>query len=253
MRPRHRREWFDDDRFWIETYPFMFPEERFAGTRAEIAALLRLARPSGKAALDLCCGPGRCSIELARRGFRVTGVDRTRFLLAKARALARAGRASVEWVESDMRDFVRPEAYDLAVSLFTSFGYFDDKDEDRAVLRNLYASLKSRGVLVLELMGKERLARIFQGTTSRAHPDGSMVVERHEIFDGWTRIRNEWTLIRKGRTRTFRFHHTIYSGQEMRDRMEEAGFREIGVYGGLDGSAYDVNAARLVVVGKKGR
>ncbi|MCC6739521.1 MAG: class I SAM-dependent methyltransferase [Planctomycetia bacterium] len=248
-----RREWFDDERFWRDTYDFMFPPERFEAAPAEVSALLKLAKPRGKAVLDLCSGPGRASVELAKRGYRVTGVDRTRFLMGKARARAKAARVKVEWVESDMRDFARPAAFDLALSLFTSFGYFDDKSEDLLVLRNVFASLRPGGVFVIERTGKERLARIFQPTTSQRVPDGGWLVERHEIFDDWTRIRNEWVVIRGGKSRIFRFHHTLYSGQELRDRLEAAGFADVKLYGSLAGDAYGVNAARLVAVARKER
>ncbi len=59
----------------------MFPEKRFTDTPDQIDKVLALTRPTGKTALDLCCGPGRCSLALAKKGFAVTGVDRTRFLL----------------------------------------------------------------------------------------------------------------------------------------------------------------------------
>ena len=107
MKPARRREWFDDDGFWRDLYPFIFREERFAAADGQVAQALELTKPKGRAVLDLCCGPGRCSIPLARRGFAVTGVDRTRLLLDRARARARRARVKIEWVSCDMRDFVR--------------------------------------------------------------------------------------------------------------------------------------------------
>jgi SAM-dependent methyltransferase len=250
--PARRKEWFDDEYFWKDLYSFMFPPQRFKDATDVVKKMLALARPRGRAALDLCCGPGRCSIALAKRRFSVTGVDRTKFLLDKARARARRAGLRIEWVRQDMRDFVRPEAFDLALSMFTSFGYFDDKDEDAVVLHNIFQGLRLGGVLVMELAGKESLARIFQPTTSQTLPDGTQLVQRHQIFDDWTRVRNEWTLVRKGRAKSFRFHHTIYSGQELRDRLEAAGFREVRLYGDLDGGEYGIDASRLVVVARKG-
>jgi len=97
----------------------MFPERRFTMAAEQVEKALALAKPAGKAALDLCCGPGRCSIALARTGFRVTGVDRTKFLLDKARARAKATKVKIEWVHMDMRDFIRAEAFDLVLSMFT--------------------------------------------------------------------------------------------------------------------------------------
>jgi SAM-dependent methyltransferase len=251
MATRRKREWFDEDAFWRELYPFMFPARRFADTPAEIQKVLSLTTPAGKTALDLCCGPGRCAIALAQQGFAVTGVDRTGYLLDKARAKARTAKVKVEWVQRDMRDFVRPDCFDLALSMFTSFGYFDDKTQDVGVLRNIFASLRPAGVFLMDVMGKERLAKILQPTTSEVLPDGTMLVQRHEIFDDWTRIRNEWILLRKGRARSFRFHHTLYSGQEMRGRLEQVGFADVRLYGSLDGDEYGPGAKRLIAVARK--
>ncbi|MGE5179470.1 MAG: class I SAM-dependent methyltransferase [Bacteroidota bacterium] len=251
MSPRRKREWFDDDDMWRDLYPFMFPQSRMDGTAAEVENLIRLVRPRGKDVLDLCCGPGRFAVELAKRKLRVTGVDRTRFLLAKARAKARAARVSVEWVREDMRDFVRPSAYDLAISMFTSFGYFDDKGEDLLVLRHVHESLKPGGAFVAQMGGKEWLARIFSPVTEQTLPDGTRLVAEHEIFDDWTRIRNRWILIRGARAKTFAFHHTLYSGQELRDRMEQAGFTGVRLYGELDGSEYGRTSRWLIAVGRR--
>jgi SAM-dependent methyltransferase len=251
MAKRRRREWFDDDSFWEELYPFMFPEQRFTSTREQIEKVLALAKPVGNAALDLCCGPGRCSIALAQAGFRVTGVDRTKFLLDKARAKARVSRTRIEWLQMDMRDFVRADAYDLALSMFTSFGYFDDKNEDLRVLHNMLASLKPGGVCVVDAVGKELLAKIFQPVTVDVLPDGTKLVQRHEIFDDWTRIRNKWILIRKRKARSFSFHHTVYSGQELRDRMLQVGFADVRLYGDFAGEDYGPSAHRLIAVAHK--
>jgi 2-polyprenyl-3-methyl-5-hydroxy-6-metoxy-1,4-benzoquinol methylase len=140
---RRKKEWFDDEAFWRELYPFMFSGRRIAEADEQMAKVLALTKPAGKAVLDLCCGDGRCSIALAKKGFRVTGVDRTAYLLNKARARTRSASLKIEWVREDMRDFVRPAAFDLVISMFTSFGYFDDKGEDLRVLENMFASLRA--------------------------------------------------------------------------------------------------------------
>ncbi len=251
MNAKRKKEWFDDDIFWEDLYPFIFSEQRFAAATEEVEKALALTKPSGKVALDLCCGPGRCSIALAQNGFKVTGVDRTQYLLDKAHANARASKVKIEWVHSDMRDFARTNAFDLILSMFTSFGYFDDKNEDIQVLRNIVTSLRPGGVCLIDVMGKERLARILQPTKSDRLPDGTKLIQQHEIFDDWTRVRNEWILIRKDRAKTFTFHHTIYSGQELKDRMERVGFTEIMLFGNLDGDEYGPNAQRLVAVARK--
>ena len=252
MKPMTRKkEWFDDDSFWRELYPLMFPEQRIADADEQVANALALTKPPGKSVLDLCCGPGRCSIALAKKGFSVTGVDRTKYLLDKARARARAAHIKIEWVQADMRDFVRANSFDLVLSMFTSFGYFDDRREDMTVLENMVKSLHAGGVCLIEVLGKERLAKILQPTTSTTLSDGTMVVERHEIFDDWTRVRNEWLLIRNSKVKRFKFHHTVYSGLELRERMERAGFIDVMLHGNLKGDEYGPNAERLIAIGHK--
>ena len=103
---KRKRQWFDNESLWRETYPYIFPEARFSEASETVGKVLSLLHPQGKVALDLCCGPGRCLIALAKRGFSVTGVDRTSYLLNKAKTRARADRVQVEWVRKDMRDFL---------------------------------------------------------------------------------------------------------------------------------------------------
>jgi SAM-dependent methyltransferase len=167
--------------------------------------------------LDLCCGPGRHTGALAKRGVAVTAVDRTRFI----------------------------------INLFTSFGYFEDQADDFRVLELVRENLRPSGVFVLEMVSKERLAREFQATTSRELPNGDVLFERHEIVDDWTRVRNRWTLTRAGDTRTFEFTHRIYSGQEMKDLLTKAGLAGARVYGDLDGNSYGFDAQRLITVARR--
>lgn len=245
-------EWFEDESLWTETYPFTFSEQRFAAAEEEVNKIVALVNFQGTSVLDLCCGPGRHAVILAKRGCAVTGVDRSKFLLQKAEERANAEGVRIEFVHEDMRNFARPAAYDLALNFFTSFGYFNDREDDIKVLRNIYASLKPAGVCLFEMISKEWLARHLLATSSMEAPDGSLRVERHEIFDDWSRIRNEWIFIKEGRTKVFRFHHTIYSGQELKDRLYLVGFKRVKLFGDLEGNEYGVNARRLVAAAWRG-
>ena len=244
-------EWFENEDFWRDFYSYMFSSERFAAAKDEVGRIIALTQCIQGSVLDLCCGPGRHSVEFAQRGFHVTGVDRTPFLLNRAREHATQAGASVEWVMEDMRRFMRPDAFDLACSLFTSFGYFKNEQDDLTVLRNIHRSLKETGILVIEVLGKERLAHVWQNTISQELEDGSLLVQRHRLRDDWSRIYSQWILLKDGRARIFDFEHTIYSGRELKERLLRCGFQQVQLYGGLDGSPYDQEAARLVVVARK--
>lgn len=246
-------EWFESEEFWQDFYPYMFSEERFAAAPDEVSRIMALAQSSGGSLLDLCCGPGRHSAEFAKRGFRVTAVDRSSFLLERARKHAADAGVSIEWVLEDMRRFVRPASFDVACNLFTSFGYFQYEQDDLRVLRNIHESLKENGVLVMELLGKERLARIWQNSICTDLADGSMLVQRNRLLQDWSRISSEWTLVKEGKAQTFTFEHTVYSGRELKDRLLNCGFGEVQLFGSLLGSAYDLDALRLVAVARKTR
>ena len=243
-------EWFEDESFWIGMYPLMFPEGCFEVAEEQVDKILKLIGFHPRSVLDLCCGPGRHSLALARRGIKVTAVDRTRFLLEKARERATAIGAEVEFVQEDMRRFVRPGGFDLVLSMFGSFGYFDDKRDDLLVLRNMHESLKASGASLVDVLGKELVAHHGQPAIAE-QPGGALFVGHCEIFDDWTRVRNEWILIKDGQARSFKFHITIYSGQELKDLLQRAGFATVGLFGDLDGSPYGPSASRLVALARK--
>lgn len=236
-------QWFENEVFWQTFYPYMF-EGRLAAAPAEVERVLALSGVTGGRVLDLCCGPARHSLILAQKGFEVTGVDRSPFLLGKARE--RTAGSSVELVQCDMRDFIRAGAFDLALSLFTSFGYFDTRDEDLAVLGNVRASLKPGGVFVMDVISKEYV--ISQGCATQwdQQPGGQLHVHHYDVFPGWGRLRLQWLLVEGDRAQRFEFEHNLYSGQELAALLERAGFTNVQLFGNLDGAPYDAAATRLV-------
>jgi len=243
--------WFENDEFWIATYPFMFPETSFATAISDVTKIMAISGRRNGAVLDMACGPGRHAIALAKQGFDVTGVDRTRFLLEKAKQNAEEQHARVTWVLDDMRGFAKPDTFDLALSLFTSFGYFDDMAENQAVLRNLNTSLVPGGVLVMDMMGKERLAKIFQPTTSQSLPNGDLLIERRSIIRNWEMVENQWYVVSGKEVKTFTFRLWVFSAHELKDLLAEAGFSNINIYGDLDGNTYGPDATRLVAFARK--
>lgn len=243
--------WYEDDRFWAMLENQIFNDDKKKAAIEEsfnVARLLGL-KP-GAHILDLCCGPGRHSVELAKQGFRVTGVDRTVRYLELARAHAAANKVTVDYVQEDMRSFRLPDAFDGAINLFTSFGYFEDPEDDRRVLRNLYASLRSGAGLILEMIGKETIARIYTPKDWIEYSDGSLFIAEREVLPGWNMMRNRWIHLRDGGRVEFDFTHRIFSAAELKQLLEQEGFRVEATYGALDGRPYGREAMRLVVVAR---
>ena len=100
-------------------------------------------------------------------------------------------------------------------------------------------------------MGKEVLAANYHPTVSEKHEDGSVLIQRREIFDEWSRICNERILVKGDHAMTFTFHQTIYSGQELKERLQQVGFTKIKLFGNLDGDEYGPYATRLIAAAWK--
>jgi SAM-dependent methyltransferase len=251
MKETAETPWHDQDRFWETFGPLIFTSKVIEAAPQDVEhAIVMLKLGPGARICDLCCGVGRHSLELARRGFRVTSVDRTTRYLDRAKAKADAEGLDIEFVHEDARNFRRPEAFDAVINLFTSFGYFEEPRENIAVLENIYASLKSGGKLLIELMGKEVLARIFQERDWRQEDDAILLEER-KVGKNWNFIESRWILLKDGKKYEHTFTPRLYAAAELCEMLSRCGFQAMETYGGLDGSPYDQNANRLTILGCK--
>jgi SAM-dependent methyltransferase len=257
----YKKEWFNDPDFWKNYAPIMFDDAHWAEVPGVADGVTRLAglklygespcpQPAPRV-LDLCCGMGRVSSELARRGFAVTGVDITAAFLETARDDAAYENLDIEYIEADARSFKRPGFFDTAVNLYISFGYFDDPAGDLLLARNVCESLKSGGSFIIETLGKEIAVRDFtEGEWfERA---GFTVLTKYEALDSWGALKNRWILIRDGKRMEKVFTQRLYAATELRALLFEAGFSSVELYGGWDEEPYDQHAQTLIAVGRKG-
>ena len=243
------RPWYET--MFDERYPELFgplerdPEEEVA----QIVALLPI--PAGAAVVDLGCGRGRHAIPMSRRGFRVTGVDLSEQMLRLARERAARERLSVEWVCEDMRRFRRARAFDACLSLFTSFGYFDDA-ENQQVLGNVAASLKRGGTLLLDLRNAQKgLAGDDDLVATVDVPAGQLRLRvRFDRATGRANARHELTRP-DGIRISSSFDVRIYSEEELSAMIRNAGMTVRAVHGSLDGGPFTQGAERMVVIATK--
>jgi SAM-dependent methyltransferase len=249
--------WFEDEDFWKAYASLMFDDGRWAEVPAAVDAILdlvglprRLEAPSlPVTVLDTCCGVGRHSVELASRGYRVTGIDITSAYLEAARESAQGLDPAPEFVKADLRDFLRPGAFDLALNLFRSFGYFDDPAEDLAALRGIHASLAPGGAFVLETLGKEVAARTFtEGEWFER--DGWTVCTEYKVEGAWEGLVHRWLLMRGEEKVDRSFTLRLYSAHEITEALTGAGFASVEVFGSLEGAAYDEKATTMAVVAR---
>jgi D-alanine-D-alanine ligase len=114
--------------------------------------------------LDLCCGQGRHSMELARRGYaNIEGLDRSHYLIQRAKAAAKKEGLSVKFREGDARKLpYPPDSFDAVIILGNSFGYFDTVLDDLRVLREVLRALKPWGKLLIDVADGEFLRQNYQ-------------------------------------------------------------------------------------------
>jgi SAM-dependent methyltransferase len=245
------RPWYEDDSFWETWRPFLFPPQRIQNTVDEVDKIVKLLGITPEIRiLDLGCGVGRHSLELARRGYKITGVDRTENYLRQARGQAAGENLDIEFVKSDMRAFSRPGAFEAAVNLFTTFGYFEDSSDDRKVIKNIIASLKPGGIFLMDIISKEVLAKMFQKRTW-VERDGVLLLQEHNLSRNWSWMDNRWIMIRNDKRLEYRVSHRLYAASEIMALFSENGFSRTEIYGDLEGHPYDETAQRLVAVGWK--
>ncbi|MEU6821048.1 methyltransferase domain-containing protein [Streptomyces atriruber] len=243
--------WYEDDEFWSDFAETMFSERRRTEVEALVAESSLLRFPAGSRVLDLCCGPGLYLVPLARGGCAVTGVDLSPAMLKRADAACEAARVDVRLVRGDMLTHVEPETYDVVVNLFTSFGYFDEPQDNERVLRNAHDSLVPGGRLLIDVMGKEVLAGWIGRPQVVDLDGGAYVLQRDTVLDSWTRLRTDWTLVRDGEAREASITSFLYSAAELRALFEAAGFTDVRCYGDFDGGPYDNHSKRLIVSGTR--
>jgi len=200
--------------------------------------------------LDLCCGTGRISAELARTGYAVTGVDITESFLKAAIDDSRYENLDIEYIRADAREFVRPLYFDVIVNLYISFGYFSSRSDDLKVLRNVFESLNKSGSFIIETLGKEIACRDFIEAEWFERDNYTMLTE-YQPLNSWTFMKNRWILLINGERIEKTFIQRLYSASELRALLKKAGFKKIDIYGDWDEIPYDQHANKLIAVCRK--
>ncbi|MFA0734827.1 MAG: hypothetical protein OGMRLDGQ_001327 [Candidatus Fervidibacter sp.] len=242
------REFFDD--LYLRVYqPLEAPEQ----VRREVDFIVKaLDLPAGAKVLDLCCGQGRHSLELARRGFQVVGVDLSEALLYAARKRAESEGLSVTFLHCDMREIDFADEFDAVINMFTSFGYLESEAEDEKVLGKVAQALKSGGKFLLDVVNRDRLVRDFQAREWHAADEGWLVLEERTFDHLSGRMETRWVCVARDGVRYERLSSVrLYTTSELRTMLERAGLKVTNLFGDYDGSPYSWDSQRLIVVACK--
>jgi SAM-dependent methyltransferase len=237
-----------NDLFDAEEYLYFMEESLVAeNTPAQVDFLVRAtAIQPGARVLDLGCGHGRHSIELAKRGFDVTGVDLVEGFLDVGRKAAEETGVKVNFVRGDIAGFETHEPYDAALCLFDAFGFFDDAHSIKA-LRCAHGALSMGGRFVLDLRTREWMTRLPSCAVSDKG-NGDMMVDRHHFDIGTSRFVDRRTYVRDGKQREVMFSVRLYAFTEIRLILHTIGFEMTAAFGGFEETPISAAKPRMVLL-----
>jgi len=184
--------------------------------------------------LDLCSGQGRASLELARRGFgNVEGLDRSRYLIQKAKAQTKKEGLSVRFREGDARKLpYPPDTFDVILILGNSFGYFESSQDDVRVLKEVFRVLKPWGRLLIDAADGEYLRKKFQPRSWEWIDKNYFVCRERSLSRNKQRLisREVVTHVRKGVIADQFYAERLYTNKSLEELLKSVGFSEVTVH-----------------------
>ncbi len=181
--------------------------------------------------LDLCCGQGRHTLELAKRGFsNVEGLDRSHYLIQRARQRAKILALPTKFKEGDARKLpYKNDEFDTVLVLGNSFGYFDTVEDDLRVIKEVARVLKPWGRLLIDLADGEYLKANFQKRSWEWIDDNLFVCRERSLSADSERMvsREVVTHVSKGVLADQFYAERLYSRDRVSTLLQETGFGDV--------------------------
>lgn len=235
---------------YLKEYESYLTQEK---TAVEVDFLEKVLTLKNNAKIFDCpCGYGRHSIELARRGYEVTGQDTSALFLNKAKKEAKCSGTSIRWVKGDMREIHFEEEFDVALCLFSSLGYLENDEEHQRVINQITKALKHGGQFVLDVINRDRFIRAYQERTWKQLPDGSIILSEHD-FDHTTgrNIERRTRIWANGKRENVSHFVRMYTVPELTSMFHEAGLVSKEMYGDFDASPITFHSKRYIFIAEK--
>lgn len=239
---------FDKD-VYLRFYQNLLDEEASEKEVDEI--LLRTTRRPGKRILDVACGFGRHSNLLAGKGFRVTGVDTNPEFLKMARERASKEDVSPEYIEMDMRELPFEKEFDMALSLFTSFGYFPDAENEK-VLDGISRALVPGGAFVLDIVNRDGLLSRGGHGTFVARNGEDMMITEDSYNPREDRLESRRTCLIGKDKREMSMTLRLFSLKEITLRLKQYALVVYDVRGSFRGDPFTLTSPRCILYCRKG-
>ncbi len=238
--------WYEDW-FWSDAYAVVYNHRDEEDAKRLVNLIEREIDPVPNAHIvDVACGRGRHARILARRGYRVTGIDLSEEAIAEARTEAAAGglEANTFFTVRDMRIPACHDCADGVVNLFTSFGYFEDDTENQRALRAMASALRPEGWFLQDYLNAPLVADSL-GSSRRVTENGLTIHQDRWMEDG--RVNKEITIEHDEGTETFHESVRLYTLDDLKEMYAAVGLRPVNLFGDYDGGDYTPESPRLLL------
>ena len=213
-------------------------------------SLLNLKKSS--AILDLACGPGRHSVNLAKKGFKMTGVDYSSSALKIAEKFANINNVKINFLKKDIRSFNLEKQFEAVLLLGNSFGYFIDKDNEK-VVKTVAKHLKKGGFFVIHTLNPLQVISSDEKNSVSEHKiSGGKLKMKLISFDPNTFVRKSiWEITKNGEKKSMDIVLRLYTLPEIKTMLSKNGLEIVESFGSLNLSSYAVQSPALVIIAKK--
>jgi SAM-dependent methyltransferase len=210
-----------------------------------------LAPLPGASLLDIPCGSGRHSVELARRGYRMTGIDLSADFLSLAQSRAREADLPLDLLHGDMRDpSLAAEAFDGAFCFGNSFPYLDRRGVT-AFLAALSSAIRPGGRLVIDTgcAAESILPTLLPQRWHRF--DDIIVLSKASYIASASRLDIDYTFIQGSKIEARPSSSYVFTVAELTRLLADAGFEVVSLAGGFAGERYELGSPRLVLTAQR--
>lgn len=239
------REWFETDEY-LNVY-----RHRNESDAEDLVKLIsgNIELFPNAAVLDMACGTGRHSMLFAKNGFNVTAVDLSKKMISTASQKAKDENLKINFLQSDLRQFAHNGKFDLIVNLFTSFGYFQNDEDNFKIFEIAYNQLHNNGYFVLDYFNKYYLEKNLVPYSKEKILDYDVIQYRR--IEG-QRVIKEIIIKDNGQTKNYLESVKMFSKTEIINELMKTGFAIEKTFGDFQGNTFDeFESSRIIIIAKK--
>lgn len=212
--------------------------------------LSHISLRAGARILDMGCGPGRHSLELAKRGYKVIGIDPSAAMIAAARSRARESNLNLDFFQARGEDFITTQSFDASICLFTSLGQMANEQDNHALVDRVYQILRPGGYFAVEIPNREWVRHNLKTNERFGNESHYTQIARH--YEPEEHIVEEvFNVVSPENEQIFLLRYRVYNQDELLKLLNKAGFQVFETCGGYDGAPLDADNPVMIAFARK--